>query len=584
MTTTTANEHRTFAFGPPPREAFAAVVALFVAWALWTLPEALSPEGRKALIITALAVIGWTMTRLPDSLVAIAAALALVFAGSLTEQQLFAAMGSELVWLLIAAFVIAAVIRKSGLMEQVVARALSPFHSFAGIAFALTGMVALTAFFIPSTSGRAALLLPVFLALADQMPDRRLARPLALLFPTVILLSAGGSLIGAGAHLVAVDAISRAGGPAIGYADWFLLAFPVTMAKCLAAAGLILWLFVPADLRTARLTLARPAGKLDARQLRIGLVLVALVALWASTALHGISIAVVALIGALVLLTKPFAAQKTKEVFKGVDSELIVYLAATVLVADALIISGADKWLADGALTMIPAGFATNTAFAVAFITIVSLFTHLVITSRSARAAVLIPAVALPVAAFGHDPALIVMVATLGTGFCQTMMASAKPVAIYGTLERETYQPADLMRLAVPLMPIFAGMLVVAALVLWPLQLDRTAEPVAQPAAVTALPGPSVDKFAAVRLATATYSDRAGFSTVLSTYAPVTSPRPVRRPEVRVAEAGGAVEPVKAKASKGKPRVVRGVEAEVRKAKREVRSAVRQIRGDLGLW
>ncbi len=87
-------------------------------WAISTLPETLSADERKALIVTALAVIGWTMTRLADSLVAIAAALALVFLGTLTEAELFAAMGSELVWLLIAAFVIAAVIAKSGLMER----------------------------------------------------------------------------------------------------------------------------------------------------------------------------------------------------------------------------------------------------------------------------------------------------------------------------------------------------------------------------------------------------------------------------------------------------------------------------------
>ncbi|MGL4239156.1 SLC13 family permease [Tabrizicola sp.] len=584
MAIANTDAHRTLAFGPPPRELFAAVAALFMAWAVWTLPEALSSEGRKALIITTLAVIGWTMTRLPDSLVAIAAALALVFVGSLTEKQLFAAMGSELVWLLIAAFVIAAVIRKSGLMEQIVARALSPFHSFTGVIFALTGMVALTAFFIPSTSGRAALLLPVFIALADQMPDRRLVRPLALLFPTVILLSAGGSLIGAGAHLVAVDAISRAGGPAIGYADWFLLAFPVTMAKCLAAAGLILWLFVPADLRTARLDLARPAQTLDARQFRIGIVLVALVALWATTAVHGVSVAIVALIGALVLLTRPFAAQKTKEVFKGVDSELIVYLAATVLIAEALIDGGADKWLAASALTTIPAGLANNTAFAVAFITAVSLLAHLFITSRSARAAVLIPAVALPVAAFGHDPALIVMVATLGTGFCQTMMASAKPVAIYGTLDRETFQPADLIRLALPLMPVFAGMLIAAALMLWPLQLDRTPKPEAQLTAEVTLPGPTAAELAAVRMAIATYSDRAVMPPMLSDLAPTTSPRPVQRPEALMAEVRSEVEAAEAPRKADKPRKKRGLEAELQKARKEVRSAVRQIRSDLGLW
>jgi hypothetical protein len=57
----------------------------------------------------------------------------------------------------------------------------------------------------------AALALPVFPALAKVLADRkRLVVMLALLFPTVILLSAVATLIGAGAHLITVSVLFEA--------------------------------------------------------------------------------------------------------------------------------------------------------------------------------------------------------------------------------------------------------------------------------------------------------------------------------------------------------------------------------------
>lgn len=543
-------------------EMMALPLALIAVVLFWTIPETLSPGGRSALTITAFAVIGWTMTRLPDSLVAIAAALALVLTGTLSEDRLFASLGRDLVWLLVAAFVIASVLKSSGLMELLVARALLPFRSFVSVAYVLTALIACTAFFIPSTSGRAALLLPVFLALAPQLPDGRLIRPLALLFPTVILISAGGSLLGAGAHLIAVDAISQSGGASIGYLEWMMLGLPVSMLSCLLATALILRLFVPFDLRNAPLSLKSAASRLTPHQKRLAVVLVTLLALWTTTGLHNISIVLIALAGALVLLSRPFTDRKTKEIFRDVDMELILYLTATIVIADAIIVTGADRWLADGMLSVLPETLVRNRAVAVGFMTLTAVLSHLVITSRSARAAVLIPAVALPIAAFGHDPALIVMVAVLGTGFCQTMMASAKPVAIYGGLEQPTFDQRDLFRLAVPLMPAVALPLVIVALILWPWQLDLNTASKDQTAAIAILQ-PTV----------APKTDRT------ADFAPSYTLRPVARPDRGVEKAA----PTPKSPRPAPSRRVTKLEAELTTAAREVRQSVRILGRKLGL-
>ncbi|GFE48424.1 transporter [Roseobacter cerasinus] len=532
-------------------ELLAGPIALAVASCLLWLPESLDAQERHALTVTALAVIGWTMTRLPDALVALAAALALVLTGTLHEQQLFAALGRELVWLLMAAFVIASVLKSSGLMEHLVARALTRVRSFAALSYVLTVLIAATAFFIPSTSGRAALLLPVFLALAAQLPDPRLRRPLALLFPTVILLSAGGSLLGAGAHLIAVDAIASAGGPRIGYLEWLMLGLPVSLVCCLLATALILWLFVPADLHNMPMVLRQPGAPLTTRQRRLALMLVALLALWTTTSLHGMSIVVITLAGALLLLSRPFTDRKTKEVFRDVDVELILYLTATIVIAEAMITSGADRWLAEGMLAVLPEDLARSQAVAVGFMAGVAVLSHLVITSRSARAAVLIPAVALPIAAFGHDPALIVLVAVMGTGFCQTMMASAKPVAIYGALDMPTFSQRDLVRLAVPLMPAVVVPLFCVAITLWPMQLQRPTDP--------------------------------AFAVIQKVELSEPVPRAVLRPVARPALTGQRGAALSQSSDRDQPRVIRWLGAEIDAAGQDAQRGLHRLTDVLGL-
>lgn len=486
---------------PQPRPMIIAAIGAMILYAGLAVPADLSGQARASLVAVALAMLGWIGTRLPESLVALAAVLGLVLSGVLTEQTLFEALGSELIWLLLSAFVIAAVLKDARLTERLIAPILRRPLRLDLFFLLLTFAIAATAFVLPSTSGRAALLMPIFVALIPALPDPRLVRPLALLFPTVILLSAGASLIGAGAHLLAAESIRAATGLRIGYLDWALLGLPFALLTSLAGCLLILWIFVPADLRSVRIAAPEAAEIPDAlrtRQRRIAIVLALVVGLWLTAGLHGLGIALTALIGALVLLTKPFTPRKTKEMFRAVDVELLLYMAATVLLAQAMTQTGADRWLAQAAIGVLPASLAQSLPAVAVLLSVIAVAAHLFVTSRSARAAVLIPAVALPLAGLGHDAALLILIAVMGTGFCQTMMASAKPVAIFANAETETFTQIDLFRLALPLMPVVTAMLIAFALLVWPPQLqgmrgDRPNPTMAIAAATlpTALPPPA---------------------------------------------------------------------------------------------
>jgi di/tricarboxylate transporter len=444
-------------------------LALSLATLIWALPQDLSADGRVVLIVLVLAIIGWTMTSLGDSTVAVAAVSALAVLGAVESDDLYRSLGHELIWLLIAAFLIAAVLRAGGLIEPLVLSVAGGTASVSRLFHGLTASIAMTALVIPSTSARAALLLPVFLVLAAQVRSRPIVRALALLFPTVILLSASGSLIGAGAHILAAEVVAEHGGESLDYLGWMKLAMPIALVSSFAATAIILRCFLSPALRRHSVRLSQAPKLPQGWRPRVILaVLLLTVATWIAQPLHGLGMGVVGLAGAFVMLKLAGPFLKTKDAFKSVEVELILFLAVTFTLADAMTKADVDEWLAASFKAVVPGLAKVHDAFVLAAMALIALLSHLVITSRTARAAVLIPSFVLPLAELGGDITTLVMVTIVGTGLCQTMSASAKPVAIFSNAPIPTYAPADLLRLSLALLPLMFILIMAFALVVWP--------------------------------------------------------------------------------------------------------------------
>jgi len=83
------------------------------------LPD-LDTPARRSLTIFAVAIVGWTMTPLDDTFVALAAAVAMALFVVGSPDDLFRALGDNLIWLLVAAFIFGAAFRASGLADVLV--------------------------------------------------------------------------------------------------------------------------------------------------------------------------------------------------------------------------------------------------------------------------------------------------------------------------------------------------------------------------------------------------------------------------------------------------------------------------------
>jgi solute carrier family 13 (sodium-dependent dicarboxylate transporter), member 2/3/5 len=438
---------------------------------IWFGFDTMPGTARLALMVFALAIVGWSVLKLPETPVAIAGGLALIGLKATTPEHFYAGMGDDLIWLLIGAFILAAVLKTSGVAERFALRAIEGATSVQNFFVRLTWVIIATAFVIPSTSGRAALLLPLFVTLAGVIRQPALVRAMALLFPTVVLLSACASLLGAGAHLVAVDFISRSDSSTdnLGYLQWMLLGAPFAIASSFIAMQVILRQFVPENERCGAVQLPEPSNQpLTGTQWRVIAITTLTIALWSTNALHGVDAAVIAMVGALLATAKCLTGSSMKDAVKQVEWNLVLFLAATLVMGEALIESGAAQWIAAQALQFLPQALRQQPLWIVLMASVVSLLAHIVITSRTARAMVLIPTVALPLAANNFNTVAIIFLTVVASGFCQTFSVSAKPVALYSKQEVGGYSDSDLFQLSVRLLPWMLALLLVFSLWVWP--------------------------------------------------------------------------------------------------------------------
>lgn len=436
---------------------------------------ALGGDARLTLAVFALATCAWIGTPVDDTYIALGAGLALTATGVISSDTLFGTLGDATVWLLICAFVLAAAVARTGLAGRAAAFLVGGARTVRQLTHLTTAALVVTAFAVPATSGRAALALPVFLALAKALADRRrLVVMLALLFPTVILLSAVATLIGAGAHLITVSVLWEATGDRIGFTQWLLLGLPLAVASShLAAETVLLTTTRRADRQgpvriTAEEIQRHSAGPVTGpwtqAEKRCALLLATVVALWCSEPLHQVSPAVVALIGAVVASSPALGTVGLKDALKTVPWSLLLFMAATMAMGVALADSGAAKWLVSGLPAHVGPGVFLGVVVAV------STAAHLVLQSRSARSSVLVPLVVAAAVGAGVNPVAAALASTAAAGFCHTLPASAKSVTLFADVPGvPTYTPRDLLRLSAVLAPLTAALVLFFAAAVWPL-------------------------------------------------------------------------------------------------------------------
>jgi solute carrier family 13 (sodium-dependent dicarboxylate transporter), member 2/3/5 len=419
--------------------------------------------AKIALIIFVTAIAAWTLTDFDATYIAVLATFAMAASGVNGDKMVLSGLGDPFIVFVIAGFMLGGAYKSTGLSERIAHWFAVRSRRVGQLFYLITAALVVLSFVVPSTSARAAMLMPVYMAVAAATDNKNIRKGLAILFPTIIVLSCITSYLGAGANIMTVDFIQQFSGKRISYFDWLVLGAPFGIISCFLSTWVILRLFLSPEERLLPFSLPKNDTKntpLSIQSQKRTLSITALlIGFWTTEQWHHIDAAMVALGGALLLCLPSFGVMTFKQSLKEVEWNLVVFMAATIELSQGLTQSGALTYLINA---FNQSAQSLPSSAMLTFILIVALLSHLVVHSRTARAAVMMP-ILIPLGiSAGQSGLLVAFFANAAMGYCLTLPICAKPVALFSTAGNEGYTSSDLMRLSAWLLPLHLVLLLAA--------------------------------------------------------------------------------------------------------------------------
>ena len=291
-------------------------------------PFGLSGQQAQTLAAVLGLVVLWSTGAIPAYLASILFFSVVVIFGIATPEVVFAGFSSAAVWLVVSGFVIGSAVSSTGLAALVAAR-VGPWlaRSYLGLVAGLILVCTVIAFFMPSSVGRAVVMVPIGMALADRCGLGRGSKGRT---GVAVALAIGCNMPGLTIlpsnipNMVLAGSSETLWGIQLGYAGYLMLHFPIMgLAKMALAVLLIIWLFpakllhgasgagvqatladggAPAE-ASATGTAAGPAGATSLRARRfVSVVLAGTLIMWMLDSVHGINPAWVGMVSASILL------------------------------------------------------------------------------------------------------------------------------------------------------------------------------------------------------------------------------------------------------------------------------------------
>ncbi|EMR05446.1 Citrate/succinate antiporter [Bhargavaea cecembensis DSE10] len=449
-----------------------AVAGLHLLYAMLIVPAgSLGYDAKVSLFAFLSAMTLWAGTRLPAGYVALTLVLFIILMKAGEPELLYQSMAEPVVWLMIGAFVIGEAFTRSGLADRMTHAALRRFGKKGSLVNALTGLLFATSFFIPSTSGRAALARPVLNRLGSRFSARE-RQVLSVLAPAVILMSTSATLLGAGSHLIGIGLLETAAGQSISFVRWLIWGVPFAAAATwITVLAIRLTMWPKAETKTIvreEDPEAAPIPETMSPPEKRTLVLISLMLIgWMTDGLHGYGIAFVTMAGAAVAMVPRYGILTFKEGIRSVSWNLILFVAAATALGTALIDTGVVK-VAEEKLSglLLAAGQAPEwlLVLALAAVTVTS---HLYITSHTTRAVVLVPTLILTARSIGADPAAAVFLGLVGMNYCLTMPVSSKALLLFYEEGDHSFSAKDLAKLSSLLAPAYIALMVLFYFTYW---------------------------------------------------------------------------------------------------------------------
>ncbi|OES46425.1 SLC13 family permease [Domibacillus iocasae] len=430
------------------------ITALHVFYALMIVYiDPLTYSGKIVLFSFLSAMTLWIATKIPAGLVAVGVLAFAILMRASEPELLYSSLSEEVVWLMVGSFIIGEAVKQSGLAERFSRMILTSGHSVLG---RLASLLVLSAFFIPSTSGRAALSIPIIKQLRHSISKQE-NEALAIMAPVIILMSTSATLIGTGSHLIGIGLLEASAGETISFVQWLVWSVPFTVTVTLLSYYVMKWQLWPKRARNDESliieeTRIEPLKEKEKKTVwLIGLIAMA----WMTEELHGYDLGFTTIVGALLFMLPRFGIMTWNQGVKSVSWNLILFVAAAAALGTLLVEAGVVVWLEREIMSILHLFTQMPEWFMVVVILLVTTTSHLYITSHTTRAIVFIPSLILFGQAINANVTSVVFLSLIGMNYCVTFPVSSKALLIFYEEGEVSYEAKDLLKISLYLLPLY---------------------------------------------------------------------------------------------------------------------------------
>ena len=435
------------------------------------LIDGLDYQAKIALFAFLSAMVLWVSTKIPAGFVAVSLIAFVILMNAAEPELLYESLSEEVVWLMIGSFIIGQAVKESGLAKRLTLIVLSKSKEKGQVLAGISAVLFATVFFIPSTSGRAALAMPIINQLSQKYTEKE-QQVLVLLAPIIILMSTSATLIGAGSHLIGIGLLESTAQQSISFIQWFIWGLPFAVVMTIVSFLVVKWTLWPKngekllkDGQTAETSIMRK--QMNRTEKKTLILLAALIVFWMTESIHGYDIAFVAMVGAILVMAPNYGIISWKQGMKSVSWNLIVFVGAAAALGKILVETGVVEWLEKEMVNFLHL-FAGAPEWQIVFvILLVSVTSHLYITSHTTRAIVFIPAFLLFSEAIGVNPSAVVFLSLIGMNYCVTFPVSSKALLLFYEDEGISYDASGLAKISVVLMPLYIAVMMLFYFSYW---------------------------------------------------------------------------------------------------------------------
>ena len=425
-----------------------AAIAVFFLILFLKLPETVTPEAQKSMALFAFALIMWIARPIPIYLTSIILILLLPLIGAVEDQEIvFGALGFDIIWLMVSAFVLTSAMSATNLGKRIALYLTTKFAKTPTqvlVVFVIVNYI--LAFFVPSTTARASLIVPIALIILEiykAVPGKSNFGRLLMLqgvqnnaFATSVVMTATS------AQVLAIGFINEQAGGDVGYMEWLLGSLPQAIITTVIAFIVGMCLYKYKDEMTGAMggaaeTLKKQLeelGPISVREKKALFIFLLTLFLWATgdyqEAWFGFEISTeqTAVLGMLLCLLPGIGVISWKEA--NIKWNLMIFSAGAYAVGNAVDDSGAASWLIGNLVEAIGLDRMNPSLVAVILI-FITVFSHMIFTSKTVRTTILIPAVITLAQGLGIDPVPLALVCAFGISTTITLPPHSKVNTLY---------------------------------------------------------------------------------------------------------------------------------------------------------